>query len=719
MKKIVLLLISVISSPVVADAGVWTIPQLTKLDGPLKPQGWPVDIHSASDLGKSPLATVATMAGCAAVFVSPRGLLVSNQQCSASAWQTLPVASGGTQGFIASSPSQELPLNGISVKLTLSIDNVTQAIVQELAPQMQGRDRQEQIQALQKELIAQCEMEPGVRCDVYSMQDGAEYHLVKSIEIRDVRLVYQPAAALDATDDAHNVGQWPRYSSDVGFYRAYVGQDGLPADYSPQNVPFSTASHADIALQGVRAGEPVIVAGFPAQSQRQLSALELQQEFTERLPSELASARLQLQALAQQDTADTTWRYSPLRTSLQRSSRLTEQALADYQQQPIQQQYQHAEQQFLSWLQAEPARMARFLPAVKQLQQLQIQQAELAGQQRLLQRLHQISMLDAGRVLYRYAKEQEKEDVLRAIGYQQRDEPSLRLRLNALSNGPDTALEQVFALQLINEYAALPAAQRLPAFDTFFQLEQGFVEDKVRAQLTSMYQTTGLVDAATRLDWLHKSATEMDESADAMLQFAARLYATERHIDEEHAELQGRIAAVSAKVVAARQAFEKSQGRLLSYDANGTLRVSFGKVQGYSPADGIYHQPFSTVQGIAARHAATSSAGKSQLDVIAKRQFGPYVDESLATVPVNYLSTADTALTPSGATFNAQGQLVGLVVDNLTSGALAAYIPAQPQHRAIHLDMRYVLWRLDKVDAAAALLKELSVTAPTANEKDT
>ena len=162
-------------------------------------------------------------------------------------------------------------------------------------------------------------------------------------------------------------------------------------------------------------------------------------------------------------------------------------------------------------------------------------------------------------------------------------------------------------------------------------------------------------------------------------------------------------------VMAALQSFKASQQHIMYPEANGSLRVSFGIVQGVQPRDGIYYLPFSTVQGMTAQATDFASTTKQQ-HVIAAADFSDYASATLGTLPVSFLSTADTASGYAGAaTLNAQAELVGLLSARLDESLLSDYDYDPSMQRSIHVDSRYLLWQMEKVDGATNLTAEMEI----------
>jgi hypothetical protein len=154
------------------------------------------------------------------------------------------------------------------VYVTDKVENVTSRVLKDVTPSMSGKQRSEAVERSIKALIAECESDKFYRCSVPAFHRGLEYYRIRQMMIRDVRLVYAPANSLgDFGGDIDNY-EWPRHVGDYSFLRAYVGKDGRPADPSPDNVPYNSKDFLVVSAEGLKNGDPVLLAGYPGRTSR-------------------------------------------------------------------------------------------------------------------------------------------------------------------------------------------------------------------------------------------------------------------------------------------------------------------------------------------------------------------------------------------------------------------------------------------------------------------
>ncbi|MEM9170404.1 MAG: S46 family peptidase, partial [Pseudomonadota bacterium] len=272
----------------------------------------------------------------------------------------------------------------------------------------------------------------------------------------------------------------------------------------------------------------------------------------------------------------------------------------------------------------------------------------------------------------------------------------------------DAAVDKAEWTLFLNEYVKQPADLRVPALDAALGLNDGFKP----SDLGRFYDQTKLNDATARLGWMEADAAAFEASNDPFVRLAVALYETEMRLEEEAKTRAGRRAALQPKYMEAIIAWQKSRGETAYPDANSTLRITYGTVLGGSPRDGMIYEPFTRLEGVAEKDTGEEpfNAPAEQLALTAKKDYGPYALKSLGTVPVNFLSDLDSTGGNSGsATLNAKGELVGLLFDGTIESVNSDWDFDPRTTRTIHVDTRYMLWIMDKVDGAQRVMDEMAI----------
>jgi hypothetical protein len=287
--------------------------------------------------------------------------------------------------------------------------------------------------------------------------------------------------------------------------------------------------------------------------------------------------------------------------------------------------------------------------------------------------------------------------------------------MDKLDSALDLRADRALLRHAAREAAALPADQRIAPLDAAVGLEPGLApaeaETRIDAWLDRLYAGTRLHDRAFRVSLVDRSAKQLALVDDAFLKLAAALAPFERRLEDEayaRAGARSRFAPRYAKAL-----LEKAGGPLAP-DANGTLRVTYGRVQGVSPRDGVLYLPQTTLAGVLAKHRP----GDEEFDVPAPvreaiarqhaRKDGPFVDPKLGDVPVDFLADLDTTGGNSGsAVMNGRGELVGLLFDGTYETIASDFLFDAARTRSIGVDARYLLWSLLEVARAPHLVDEL------------
>ena len=229
--------------------------------------------------------------------------------------------------------------------------------------------------------------------------------------------------------------------------------------------------------------------------------------------------------------------------------------------------------------------------------------------------------------------------------------------------------------------------------------------------LDRAYAETQLADTATRLAWLDKPASAFERSTDPFIQLAVALYPGDMAREGAAKARAGNDEAARSVYDAGLIEFAKSGGRTLYPDANGSLRFTYGKVTGKA-RDGLTWAPFTTAEGIVQKQTGRGdfNAPASVIAAIKARDYGRYASASLRTLPVDFMSTVDITNGNSGSsTLNANGEFTGLAFDGTLDGVISDWSYDTPSNRTIHVDSRYMLWTMDKIDHAQRLLTEMGV----------
>jgi hypothetical protein len=700
-----------------ASEGMWPPQQLPEIRSALAEAGLTLDPDALADLTGHPMGAIVSLGGCTASFVSSQGLVVTNHHCALGAIQLNSSTDRNLleTGFNAATLADEVSAGpSARVLVTESIRDVTADIERALVAGVDDRARFDAIDAARKSLVAQCEREPGFRCTVYAFHGGLTYRLFRQLEITDVRLVYAPPGAIGNFGGDVDNWMWPRHTGDFSFLRAYVGRDGKPAPFATDNVPYAPKHHLRIAAEGLKAGDFAMAAGYPGVTFRNRLADEIGQVIDWGYPVGIAQSEslIALVEAAGQDDPSIAIKYASYSAAWNNGMKNQRGQLDGFARAGARQRKQAEERAFLAWLAArgEPGRAG--LDSHAALQARIARSRATRERDQILGFGLNFGLLDAAKDIVRNAAEREKPDAEREAGYQARDEAKLEGDLRQLEKRLDPGVDRRVMGYWLQRHVALPHAQRVAEIDTWL----GGADDaaEIDARLAPIYAGTGLVDTGARLRALRASRDELTSSTDPLLQLVHALMPAILRLESERKSYDGAMARLQPAYLRELIAYRKTQGRAVYPDANGSLRITFGKVGGYSPRDGIDYRSFTTLSGIREKHTGVRpfDAGQLQLAAIDSARYGGRDLRALGGVPVNFLTDLDVTGGNSGsATLNARGELVGLLFDMTWDSVASNWLFNPALTRTIHVDIRYLLWVMEQVEPAPRLLREMDVVS--------
>ncbi len=696
-----------------ADEGQWQPHQLPQLKAELKRVGIDIPAEKLADLSKHPMSAIVSLGGCSAAFVSDAGLVVTNHHCAYGAVQrnSTPEHNYITNGFLAKTRAAELPGGPNSlVYVTDKVENVSERVLKGLTADMSGRARHEAVEKRIKDLIAECETDKMYRCSVPAFHRGLEYYRIRQMMIRDVRLVYAPSDKIGNFGGDTDNYEWPRHTGDYSFLRAYVGKDGRPADPSPDNVPYKSKDFLVVSAEGLKAGDGILLAGYPGRTSRYKLPAEIRFARDTAFPLKVSElqADLAVMADATQGDAAAAVRYASVVKSINNVLKKTQGLLDGFARKDIAAIKDGQDAEFRAWYAKQPNVSATLLA---ELDAAIASDMALSEEEFAWSVATNSDLLKSARTVYRLSQERQKPDAERESGFQQRDLAFIKARLARLEQSYVNKVDQARFEAGLKRYAQLAAKSHPQGLDALLPAP---------AAVAALYQQTQLADTAKRLAWLDKDQAAVAQSDDAFMQLAVKLYPVELALEERRKEIDGNLERVIPQYMQAVIAWKKSQGKPVYPDANSTLRVTYGTVSPYSPRDGITKGPFTTVEGIVEKVTgkAPFEAPQGLIDAVKEKRYGQFRDPALGTVPVNFLTSADTTGGNSGsAVMNKRGELIGLNFDSTYESITKDWYFDTAITRAIHLDIRYMLWVMKEVDHADNLLQEMTIKYPKAAKK--
>ncbi|SNY46259.1 dipeptidyl-peptidase 7. Serine peptidase. MEROPS family S46 [Arsukibacterium tuosuense] len=713
-----LLLLALASSMAMADEGMWMPQQLPDIAAELETAGLALNPANLTKLTEFPMAAIVSLGGCSASFVSPEGLVVTNHHCvyNSIAHNSTPENDLLANGFLASKMADEVPAApGSRVYVTKAVDNVTTQVIDAATAKLSGKKRIDAIEVNQKKLIAECEQDEGHRCRVAAYYGSLEYYLIKQLEIKDVRLVHAPAEGVGKFGGDTDNWMWPRHTGDYGFLRAYVSPDGKSADYHQDNVPYKPDHYLKLAAKGLEEGDFVMALGYPGRTNRHRLPSEVSETFEWSYPNTVQQFKDTLAIIDRVTSTnkDAELKYASRVAGLNNYMKNRQGMLDSFAESDFLQRKTAEHQALTSWVNSSRDNKKAYAKDLITIDKLLAEQHLKARADYALNNATP-RLLTVSRYLYRLAQESTKPDTERKAGYQQRDIPRFKAFVAGMERNFDVSVEKALDLHNLTKYVALPKKQRNADFDSALGIKGSMSNSELAALIDSWYANTGLTELSNRTALIDSTPAQFSQSADPFVSAAVALYKADLKQEAEEEELGGKIQQAYASYMRAKMAFMQAQGKAVYPDANSTLRVTYGNVKGraHGNEDGNAWAPFTTLRGITAKATGEGefNAPAEQLAAIKAKNYGRYLEPGLNSVPVNYLATLDITGGNSGsAILNSKGEFVGLAFDGTLDSIISDWDYNPANTRSIQVDHRFMLWQMQQVDKATALLKEIGV----------
>jgi hypothetical protein len=692
-----------------ADEGMFPISELKRLN--LQEKGLelsPEELFNSE--GVSLLDGICRVNGCTGSFVSSDGLIITNHHCAFDAIQkaSTPTNDLLANGFIAKTKQDEVRAVGFTVRITESYADVSDQVLSVVSEGMTFLDRTKAIEKRRKELEQAAEAEnKGLRAEVAEMFTGKTYVLFLYTYLKDVRLVFAPPISIGAFGGEADNWEWPRHTGDFSFMRAYTAPDGSAAEYSPDNIPFHPKRPIQVSSVGANEEDFVFILGYPGRTVRQKTASFFRFEESVRLPAivELYAWQISEMEKAGASNREVAIKHASRSKSLANVEKRSRGQLLGLKRTGMVAMREASEAMLQAFIAADDKRQAMFGTLLKDIESVYLEMTEKAPVEIHLKELkNACRALSFAFTLLDAATEREKEDLERETPYMKRNYEltvqQLKLDVSDWDKQTDTKMLQ----GMLERLQKIPAAKDISGLGFLFK-------DNLSAERVAVrfLDSTQLGQLEFINECLTKTPEQLMKMEDSLLKLMVLLYPAYKQLRDTDKEREGRLGQLYGSLVEMKQAFQPSD---FIPDANATLRITYGRVRGYSPADAVYRLPISTLAGVMEKTTGNEPYVSPQalIEKYQAKDFGPFVHPRLGQVPVAILYNTDTTGGNSGSpVFNSKGELVAVNFDRTFEATINDFAWNADYSRSIGVDVRYVLWVTGWVYDAKHLLNEMGV----------
>ena len=711
MKRLVIILlvtVSIFASR--ADEGMWMLPLIEKLNiQKINGMGCTLsaeEIYSDKNISLKD-AVIIFGNGCTGVVVSNQGLVFTNHHCGFGAIQQHSTVEHNylKNGFTAEKLEDEIPTPGLTVRFLVSITDVTERVKSLLPDSLAGNKRSAKQDSILSSIKKEFEKDSIYKDKSYkispkSFYSDNEFYVFVYEEFTDVRFAYAPPSSIGKFGGDTDNWMWPRHTGDFSVFRVYSNKDGKPAEYSKDNVPYTPKRFAAVSNKGYATGDYSMIMGNPGTTTRYLSSWGIVNRM-----NNINQARIDVRG-AKQDV----WKKFMLKdeainiayaSKFARSSNYWKnsigmnKAIAKL---DIVERKKGEEKAFAEWVNSSEARKTKY---GKVLENMQAGYEKVKPYSQALNFMRE--SLQGGAEMPRIASRIVK------LTEGKFDKDSVLKKAEEMYKDYYAEVDQATFPVMLNEYKKAVTPQNLPALYTV-------IDKKYKGNVEKYAQSIYSKSAFTSFEIFKKA---LNKKSVNLLNDPAVLYWREVSLlsgslqKGDYNDAVEQIDDAERLYEAGLKEMANEKGIARYPDANSTMRLTYGTIGGYKPADAVDYNFYTTTQGILEKEIP----GDYEFDVpqklksaITTMDFGAYTDSKTGKMHVAFLSNNDITGGNSGSPiFNARGELIGLAFDGNWE-AMSGDIVFEPElQRTINVDIRYVLFVMDKVGGAQRLLNELLI----------
>ncbi|MBR5911115.1 MAG: S46 family peptidase [Bacteroidales bacterium] len=701
------LLVSLTVGIAKAGEGMW-IPMLLQYnEKEMQEMGMKITAEDIYSINHSSLkdAIVLFGGGCTGEIVSDQGLLLTNHHCGFDYIQKHSSVEHDylTRGFWAMNQGEELPCPGLSVIFLREMRDVTEKILHGTNVDMPEDERKAIIEENIKKLVSDTEKQTPYKVSIKPFFLGNEYYMLLNEEYTDVRLVGCPPSNIGKFGGDTDNWVWPRHTGDFSVFRVYADKDGHPAVYHKDNVPYKPAKHLEISLKGAEESDFAFVFGYPARTNEYLPAVAVDQEanLIDPITVDLRGKVLDIYNKYQEQDPKVRIQYASKHASLGNGWKKWMGVTEGINHFHGVEKKRAFEKDFQEWVLGARNRymyldlLKNFEQSYKELEPYQLAYTYLAEAGL---RIELISFAGRFMRLFRTSKATPQKDIDNMVS-------SLKKTAEAFYKDYYEPIDREVAVMALNEYLRAQPADFRPSF-----LNDIKDEDEYVSKLFDKSMFTDKEKVYDLLDNFKYSKVKKLRNDPAMQAYMSL-------IGFYQDEVSGKMSELNADIDRMRRLYMKGQmdmqtDKRLFPDANFTLRVTYGKVEGFKPQDGKTYRHFTTLEGIMQKENPDiyDYVVEPRLkQLYNNKDYGRYADKD-GTMHVAFTASVHTTGGNSGSPIlNADGRLLGLNFDRCWEGTMSDLIYDPDICRNISVDIRYVLFIIDKFAGAGHLINEMTI----------
>ena len=712
-KLIVFAILASVSFGAYADEGMWLPLFIKRLNyEDMRRKGLKLtaeEIYSVNQSSLKDAIVSLNSGGCTAEVISKDGLMLTNHHCGYASIQSHSSVENDylTQGFWSMKRSEEKSNPGRTASFLVRMENVTQQVLAQLASAKTEEERKEKLAAISEQLEKKAIEGTGYTANVKDFFEGNEFYLFVYEVFKDVRLVGAPPSSIGKFGGDTDNWMWPRHTGDFSLFRIYTGKDGKPADYSPDNIPLKPRHYLPVSLSGVQKNDFTMVFGFPGTTDRYLTSNGVKMAIEQSNPARVkvrekklalmkeamdASDNVRIQYSSKYYQISNYWKYFIGQTQGLKRLKVYDQKKAE-------------ETAFTDWVSKDPKRKQKYGSVLADLtngyaEKEKYNLADLYMDEAVLAPEIMLFAYELASSLSQMGDKAEKGEKV--------DEEVKELKKKVKEHFKDyhAPTDQKILAAMMQLYHQDIDKRMHPS--VFAEVDKNFQGDFTRF-VADVFAKSALVSQ----EKTEKLLSKLD-LGELRQDVAFRVMAS--YLQNYFQNIVPTVKQASAMLDAANRAYvagirEMNADRKYYPNANSTLRLTYGTVQDYRPKDAVRYDFLTTLEGIMEKEDSTSEefTVPSRLKMLyRKKDYGRYGENGV--MPVAFITNNDITGGNSGSpVINGNGQLVGVAFDGNWE-AMSGDIAYDVQYkRCINVDIRYVLFIIDKYANAKHLVDEMTL----------
>lgn len=697
-----------------ADEGMWLPMLLQSINADaLYSKGLKIPIDSIYSVNKTSLkdAIVHFGGGCTGEIISNKGLLLTNHHCGYSQIQSHSTVENDylTNGFWAMNMSEELPCPGLTATFIIRMDDVTDSIVNQVTG-LNEDERNKKIKEISAQLIKNATEGTHYAAEIKPFYYGNKYFMIVTETFKDVRMVGAPPSSIGKFGADADNWMWPRHTGDFSIFRIYADKNNQPAEYSKDNIPFTPRYSFPISIKGVKENDFTMVYGFPGRTQEYIpkEAVRTIIENTDPVRIKLRDIRLKIMGEAMRNNDTIRLQYASKYNGVENAYKKWQGEVLGLKRLNAIEKKADFETKFIRWTKNVKDGQD-YANAVIQLNELyQKIRPYSAALDYYAEGIKGIDLLNFAGNFTKLEKLCEKEPV---------DEKALSDavdQLKKLANGffknYNAGIDKAIFERLIQEYRkGMPndLVADLSMIDKKYKGDYHKYTEYVfgKSHFSDLAKTEKFLSNFS----IKKLKSLKNDPAYHLMNVCAVAYADKVSI--KYKNLMNEIELLQRTYMKGQMEMANDEKQKIYPDANSTLRVAYGKVEGYEPRDGVEYKYYTTLAGVLEKYDSTNydfNAPVKLLELYRKKDFGEYGSNGTMT-PCFLASNHTTGGNSGSPVLNAYGQLIGTNFDRVWEGTMSDIMFDPERCRNISLDIRYTLFIIDKFAGARWLVDEMNI----------